>query len=204
MLEAIVSMLKGSARSDVFCTKIELPYEGISLTVDPLGQVKFPISARTAKALIVEAEPAKFGKRTKTILDRQVRDAWEIPKSRIKLNEDWNKKLESVLQKVQKNLELPDEGKLRAELHNMVIYMPGQLFKGHQDSEKTDGMLATLVVLLPSEFSGGALVIDQHGDKQTFHAPRNITKKLTIFAPMKRNIPVGSFIYSIMNTHRKA
>jgi hypothetical protein len=182
MLDAIVSTLKGAAKSDVFCTKIAVAFEELSLTVDPLGRVKFPISTKTAKSLIVEAEPAKFGKRDKTLLDRQVRDVWEIPKSHIKINGNWEMQLESALKQVQKNLELPEDGKLTAKLHNLLIYMPGQFFKGHQDSEKSDGMLATLVVLLPSEFSGGALVIDQHGDKQTFRAPRDIKEKLTCIA----------------------
>src|SRR5689334_590128 len=101
MLDAIVSMLEGAARSDVFCTKIAVPSDQLSLKVDSLGPVKFPISARTAKALIVEAEPAKFGKREKTVLDRRVRDVWEIPKSRIKIGGKWEKQLERLLQQVQ-------------------------------------------------------------------------------------------------------
>ena len=81
MLENIVSKLKKSAQSDAFCTKITVPYIGLLLNVEPLGALEFPISARTAKNLIVEAEPAKFGKQDQTILDRRVRDVWEISKS---------------------------------------------------------------------------------------------------------------------------
>ncbi len=182
MIESIISSLKETAQSDVFCTKLTASYEELALEVDPLGPLSFPISARTAKSLIVEAEPAKYGKGTQTLLDRRVRDVWEIPQDRIKTGEDWNQKLGSILKKVQKNLALPEDGKLTAELHNMVIYMPGQFFQGHQDSEKVDGMVATLVVLLPSEFTGGNLVIDQHGDKKIFHAPPDITEKLTLIA----------------------
>ena len=181
MFDLIISSLKTAARTDAYCTKITAPYKALSLAVDPLGTINFPISARTAKALIVEAEPAKFGRRDQTIFDRQVRDAWEIPKSQIKTN-GWEEQLESVLHEVQRNLGLPEDGELTAELHNLLIYMPGQFFKKHQDSEKADGMLATLVVWLPSEFTGGELVIEQHGDKQIFQAPHDITEQLTFIA----------------------
>lgn len=51
MLEAIISTLKKSAKSDVFCTKFEVSSRGLSLTVDTLGPVSFPTSARIAKTL---------------------------------------------------------------------------------------------------------------------------------------------------------
>lgn len=182
MLDSIVSQLEKTAKSDVFCTQLSVPHHNLSLEIEPIGTVKFPISARTAKTLIVEAEPAKFGHRDKTLMDRRVRDVWEISKSHIRTDEEWNQHLSGILKKIQKNLELPEDGELQADLHNMLIYMPGQFFKGHQDSEKEDGMLATLVVLLPSEFSGGELVIDQHGDQKTFRAPPDANKKLTFIA----------------------
>jgi hypothetical protein len=182
MIEEISAALENGAPSDTFCTKLTLVFDKLSLTVKPIGLIKFPISAKTAKALIVEAEPALYGKGTKTLLDRKVRDTWEISKSQIKIGKDWSPQLEGALKQIKKDLALPEDGKLTAELHNMVIYMPGQFFKGHQDTEKTDGMVATLVVLLPSKFTGGTLVIDQHGDKKTFPAPRDLSEKMTLIA----------------------
>lgn len=35
-----------------------------------------------------------------------------------------------------------------------VVYEPGQFFVAHQDSEKADDMIGTLVATLPSEFTG--------------------------------------------------
>lgn len=170
MLEAIVSQLKKKEKSnlDVFCTQITIPYDSLLLSVEPVGVVTFPVSAKMAKSLIVEAEPAQYGLKDKTLLDRKIRDTWEIPKNRIQIDKIWNAQLDKALHKIQQNLNLPEDGTLTAELHNLLIYMPGQFFKAHQDSEKAKGMLATLVVLLPSEFTGGELVIDQHGDQKVF------------------------------------
>lgn len=136
-----------------------------------------------AKALIDLSRPAKFGRKEKTILDRKVRDAWEIPADRIEVASPGRKSyLEGVLATVFGELHMPEGSRLTAHLHNLLIYERGQFFSAHQDSEKMDGMVATLVVLLPSKFSGGALVIDQHGDKKTFENPVHHSENLNIMA----------------------
>jgi len=183
MLEAIASRLKKSGKTtvEVFCTWLTTPYEGLSLTVEPVGKVTFPVSARMAKSLIVEAELARFGHKDKTLLDRSIRDTWEIQKDRVHIDQKWSDQLRLALQTIKKDLNLPADGELRADLHNLLIYMPGQFFKAHQDSEKADGMVATLLILLPSEFTGGTLVIDQHGDRKVFEAQKS-DKNLTFIA----------------------
>lgn len=171
MHEGIIKALKKTAGSDRFCTKVVVKcQQGHGLTVVGVGPVRLPISEKTAKALITVAKPAKFGQREKTISDTRVRDTWEIPNSKLKFDQPaWRDTLQGVLERVREELGLP-AGALTAELHNLLIYEKGQHFKAHQDSEKVDGMVATLVVLLPSKFSGGALVVDQRGDKKMFKA----------------------------------
>ncbi len=142
----------------------------------------FPITASTEQALIAEAKPAKFGKGKATLLDSTVRNVWEIAGRKIKIGQPWDQKLSALLQELQKDLLLSEEGRLETELHNLVIYQEGRFFKGHQESEKTDGMIATLVVLLPLQYRGGALLIDQHGDQQEFKAPRDLQEALTRIA----------------------
>lgn len=182
MLDAIVSQLKKSKieNSDLFCTQLSVPAKGLSLSVDPVGVIEFPVSAKMAKSLIVEAEPAQYGLKDQTLLDRKIRDTWEISKDHIQTNKEWDLQINQALHKIQRSLNLAEDGLLSAELHNLLIYMPGQFFKSHQDSEKTDGMLATLIVLLPSEFTGGEFVVDQHGDQRVFDFS-NEPKKDLIF-----------------------
>jgi len=47
----------------------------------------------------------------------------------------------------------------------MLVYEPGDFFAEHRDTEKVDGMFATLVVVLPSAFTGGELVV-RHAGRQ--------------------------------------
>ena len=62
----------------------------------------------------------------------------------------WEATLAAVLDGVRDELGLPPTTKLRAELHAMLVYGKGQFFLPHQDSEKDDAMVGTLVVTLPS------------------------------------------------------
>jgi hypothetical protein len=64
----------------------------------------------------------------------------------------------------------------------MLIYAPGQFFRPHQDSEKCDGMVATLVVVLPSPHSGGTLIIDHQGETKRYQSSRAAADKLSFFA----------------------
>ena len=69
------------------------------------------------------------------------------------------------LERIGKDLGLPTGSRLKAELHNLLVYAPGQFFAPHQDSEKADDMIGTLTVSLPSRFTGGIMSIEHHGAK---------------------------------------
>jgi hypothetical protein len=75
----------------------------------------------------------------------------------------WNKTLLPMLDRLREDLGLPSGCVLKAELHSMLVYAPGQFFVPHQDTEKADAMVGSLVVTLPSEFTGGALVVAHGG-----------------------------------------
>jgi predicted 2-oxoglutarate/Fe(II)-dependent dioxygenase YbiX len=183
MLESVVKKLQTIARPGSFCTSLTAPAEILELNIKGIGDVEFPISPAVAKSLVKHAKPAKFGRKDKTIYDPTVRNVWEIPRSSLKISgARWKNGIASVLAKVGKDLAMPDDTNLNAQLHNLLIYEPGQFFAPHQDSEKLDDMVATLVVLLPSKFNGGSLVVDQHGDKKKFPVPRNVSDKLTFIA----------------------
>jgi hypothetical protein len=106
--------------------------------------------------------------REQTLLDANVRDTWEVPPDRVTVDErQWRETLLPMLDMLRSELGLAPDCELSAELHSMLVYEPGQFFRRHQDSEKADGMIGTLVVTLPSAFTGGELVIEQQGTKVT-------------------------------------
>lgn len=123
------------------------------------------MSAAQAKELRLIARPAKYGHGEQTILDRSVRDTWEIPRSRVRIdNRRWQRTLRPMLDTIRDDLGLPPTNSLDAHLHSLLLYEPQQFFAPHQDSEKNDEMIGTLVVLLPSRSNGGELVVEHRGE----------------------------------------
>ncbi|MFF0614126.1 2OG-Fe(II) oxygenase [Nocardia tengchongensis] len=138
--------------------------ENLVIEVDGVGPIRFPVTSAQARELCEVARPARYGLREQTLLDANVRDTWEVPQDRVTIDERrWRETLQPMLDVLRAELSLAPDCELSAELHSMLVYEPGQFFQRHQDSEKADGMIGTLVVTLPSTFTGGELVIEQLG-----------------------------------------
>jgi hypothetical protein len=138
-----------------------------------VGPLTLPLSQAQARALCAVGRPAHYGQGEQTILDRGVRDTWEIPKSRVKIDaRRFNTTLRPVLDRLGRDLGVPGGDTLRAQLHAMLVYAPGQFFVEHQDSEKDDAMIGSLVVGLPSAFTGGALEIRHRGETATYRGSK--------------------------------
>ncbi|MBI4521507.1 MAG: 2OG-Fe(II) oxygenase [Gemmatimonadetes bacterium] len=154
-----------------FATRRNSPADDLRLDVKGVGRISWPISTSTARRLCASARPARYGLKNQTRFDPRVRDTCEIPKTRLRIDERrWRNTLRPMLDRIRRDLGLPDGASLKAELHNMLVYGPGQFFVTHQDSEKSDDMIGTLVVILPSAFTGGAMVIEHHDERVTFRA----------------------------------
>ena len=163
-----------------FATRRTSATDDLRLEVKGVGRVTWPVARTMARRLCAIARPARYGLKTETRFDPRVRDTWEIPKSRIRIDEPrWRKTFRPLLDRVRRDLGLADGSRLKAELHNMLVYGPGQFFAGHRDSEKADHMIGTLVVILPSEFTGGAIEIEHDDERLTY---RGHLGKLTFVA----------------------
>ncbi|MCU7905939.1 MAG: 2OG-Fe(II) oxygenase, partial [Candidatus Thiodiazotropha sp. (ex Epidulcina cf. delphinae)] len=183
MPEKITAVLKQFEAQGSFSARSTMGAEDLHIELNPIGPLKFPLKPGVVKRMIKVAKPATFGWRDQTHLDSEVRNAWKIPKSRVKIDKRrWNKTLNPVVERLKGELGLPEQRRLQVELHELLIYAPGQFFQFHQDSEKCDGMVATLVVVLPSSHSGGTLVIDHQGEKRRYQSCRAAADKLSFFA----------------------
>ena len=114
--------------------------------------MQLPLSAAQARRLCEVARPARYGRGELTLLNPEVRNTYEIPRSRVRIDKRrWNFTLRPMLDRLGTDLGLAPGARLDAELHSMLVYAPGQFFVSHQDSEKADDMVAgaTLVVTLP-------------------------------------------------------
>jgi len=85
-MEGIITALKNIQAPGSFCSKKVAPLDNFNLDIKQFGALSLPLKAKDAKALIKLAKPAKFSFRDKTLLDKNVRNAWESSKTNIKIN----------------------------------------------------------------------------------------------------------------------
>ena len=146
-MDAILAALESIESNGTFFSKRNISSNEFDIKFNKIGTLTFPINETQIKELIKLAKPAQFGWRAQTILDEDVRKVWEVTKSKVKIGKkQWSKKFDPLLLKIKNDLGLPKKSNLKAELHNMLIYEPGCFCNPHQDSEKLDGMVATMGV----------------------------------------------------------
>ncbi len=176
--------------------------DDLRLEVREVGPISFPVPVRQAKQLCLVGRPARFGQGEQTLLDRGVRDTWEIPKSRIKIDKRrWDQTLRPVLDGLRADLGLPSGCVLTAEFHAMLVYGPGQFFAPHQDSEKADAMIGTLVVTLPSDSQGGALVVEHAGTSVTYRSSKTSLSFVAFYADCRHQVQPVTSGYRLVLTY---
>jgi predicted 2-oxoglutarate/Fe(II)-dependent dioxygenase YbiX len=134
------------------------------LEVEGVGPIGLPLPAVQAKQLIAVANRAPFGRGEATVTDIAVRRTWQIAADRVRIRgKHWPTTLQAIVARVAEGLGLTDP--IEAELYKMLVYDEGSFFVPHRDTEKSPGMFATLVLVLPSVSEGGALIV-RHKDHE--------------------------------------
>ena len=132
------------------------------LQVEGVGPVALPLLPAQVDQLAAVAEPAPYGRGAETLTDPAVRRCRQIGPDRVSLGgRHWARTLDAIVARAATGLGV--DGPVSAEFYKLLLYMEGDFFVGHRDTEKAPGMFATLVVVLPSSFSGGELVVRHRG-----------------------------------------
>ena len=154
-------------RPGTFCVSGQVPALLPGLEVKGLGPIGLPLVAGQAKELIKHCKQAPYGQGEKTLVDTKVRRVWKIDPAEFSLtNPLWDRTLESIVAKVQVDLGL-EKQELEGHLHDLLVYEPGSFFLPHRDGEKLGRMVATLVVVLPSRYEGGELLVRHDGQERS-------------------------------------
>jgi hypothetical protein len=190
MRTAARDRLARTLRGDVqtaFSVELTAGTDDLSLEVEGFGPVKFPVTPAKARKLVGLGQPARFGRGEETLTDPDVRDTWEIPKHLV--HAEWDDgALKDVLATVKEELGLPHAAWLTADLHSFLVYQPNQFFLAHQDSEKDDSMVGTLVVTLPSSFAGGELMVGHNGERKTYRGSRTALSLVAFYADCRHEV----------------
>lgn len=166
MKQAILNILSNIDRSAKFYATGKVPALVPGLAVQGLAEpLALPVTEHQASNIISLCQQAPYGKGTETLIDTQVRRVWELDGDKLTFsNPQWQTMLDNILRRCALALDLDDQV-LVADLYKLLVYEKDSFFLPHQDGEKLDAMVATLVICLPSGHQGGALSLSHANEK---------------------------------------
>ncbi|KAF8954905.1 hypothetical protein BDZ97DRAFT_1970033 [Flammula alnicola] len=156
------------------------------IKISGCGLIGLPLSERDARGIISRASLAPFGRGVQTVVDQSVRHTWEIEPRDIKFgNSEWKAWIEGVcLKAVCEGLGVEMNAKCgpKMELYKLLLYEKGSHFLPHQDTEKANGMFGTAVIVLPSEYTGGQVVVSHSTTTKTIDFASNSLASTALLA----------------------
>jgi 2OG-Fe(II) oxygenase superfamily len=197
--DRLARTLRGEAKA-AFSAELTSQPGDLSLDVEGFGRVKLPVTPAKARKLIGLGQPAQFGRGEETLTDPDVRDTWEIPRHLVRAEWD-HATLTDVLATVKEELGLPNTARLTADLHSLLVYEPDQFFLPHQDSEKSDDMIGTLVVTLPSNYTGGELVVWHNDERKAYRGSKTALSLVAFYADCRHEVLKVTSGYRIALTY---
>jgi predicted 2-oxoglutarate/Fe(II)-dependent dioxygenase YbiX len=165
-LPALLSKIK---RPGSFATAGTHDLLAPTIHVDGVGPIALPLLPAQAEQLASVAEPAPYGKGQETLIDPSVRNCRQVGPDRVRItSRRWPDTLADITKRAATGLGVAEP--VVAEFYKLLVYGPGSFFVSHRDTEKSPGMFATLLIVLPSHFAGGTLVVRHKGQEQRIDA----------------------------------
>lgn len=125
--------------------------------------------ASALQPLLERCKRAPFGDGRRTRFDQRVRNALQIEAKRKFSIENFDPESSGILREIQQQLLPLDSHPISAELYTANVYLKDGHFAPHKDTPRGEDMFGSLVVCLPSQFRGGALVLKHRGIVKKFH-----------------------------------
>lgn len=159
MKSELLKTLDAIKGNGVFFTSHAVGFVLPGLVIDGVGEMYFPVNQEQLQTIIAAADQAPYGKGDQTLVDKEVRNVWEIDASKLTFkNPQWASQANKIVKQVKADFGLKSAS-IEARLYKLLIYEEGSFFLPHKDSEKEKGMFGTLIVNLPSAHTGGELNI---------------------------------------------
>ena len=121
------------------------------------------LNGKDVQVFLDSCSPATFGIGSKTVLNKEYRNALKLEPGCFSVNFELASTF--VLDQITR---IMSSTLIRAELYKLNVYSAGGHFKPHVDTPRSADMFGSLVVCLPSKFTGGALVTRHQGREVMF------------------------------------
>ncbi|RLN86247.1 hypothetical protein BBJ28_00008396 [Nothophytophthora sp. Chile5] len=137
------------------------------LTVDGVGSIPVPLTMERVEKLIARCEKTAPDTEGDVAMQEENADNhWRLQPEHVELkNPAWAAGIEKASAMIADRLGFKRIA-LQCKLSKLLVYGEGAHFEKHQDLEKKAGEVAKLVIQLPSEHAGGALVIYRGRDME--------------------------------------
>jgi len=191
----LATILSGVQRPGDFQVSGTLDMHPFLLEAAGVGPVALPLLPAQAEQLVAVAEQAPYGRGGETLVDTDVRRTWQLDAAQVTINgRRWREDLALIVRRAAAGLGVA--GRVEAELYKLLIYDAGSFFVPHRDTEKAPGMFATLVVVLPSPYTGGELVVRHKGREARLDLRRDEPSEVAwaaFYADCRHEVlPIGS------------
>ena len=150
-------------------------FQNPKIIVSGFGEVSLPLRPESAELLKGLASKAPFGLGADTLYDDNVRQSWQLEPDVVQiLGTEWKTMINKILLDAAYDLGISNRNVekmgIKANLYKVLLYEKGGHFKPHRDTEKEEGMFATLVIQLPSNFQGGDVRVSHLGQTKTLES----------------------------------
>ncbi|KAF7359634.1 Fe2OG dioxygenase domain-containing protein [Mycena venus] len=142
---------------------------------------RIDLETATEEALVAlesACDKATFGFDQADVLDETYRKAGKIDLTRFasRLDVVSSGLLDAISPDLLAGQSVDSDKVLRAELYKLNVYGPGSFFKAHRDTPRGEDMIGSLVVIFPTEHTGGELTLEHDGTNWTFDAAAKLSE----------------------------
>ena len=143
-----------------------------SLEADKDNWEEFTLPNLPLEKMLEYCKPAPFGdiKEMKTVLDPEVRLAYEIESARFEMKRGMGLTRLPGIMSIKAHIEdkLTPGRRVTLDPYKVNVYGEGGFFKPHVDNQSNHNMTGTLVVCFPSPHKGGELLVNHDGLQHVF------------------------------------
>ena len=140
-----------------------------NIDINDFGILPLPLNKFIYDSIKPFCSQSPYGLGEETLVDISVRNSLQLdPQQFVIGNKEFENQVACLIEgKIKSDLGLKD-ATIFGKIYKLLIYGPGGKFAEHRDTEKHQGMFGTLIIQLPSVFTGGDLIVKHKNSSKVY------------------------------------